>query len=139
MDTDFKNKAGTVTYKDKKDLEVLLIYREDYDDWTLPKGHIEQGEKLAETARRETKEETGYNVKTNKKIDNKIYRYRHDDTLCTCEVHYFLAKPQEFDTDAVPNEEVDEIEWLTFKQAQERLSYESDREIIEQAKELLDS
>lgn len=135
METEFKNKAGTVTYQNDDELKILLIYREDHDDWTLPKGHIEQGEKLTETAARETEEETGYTVETTDKVDSKIYRYRYEDTLYTCEVHYFLAEPEEFNEEIVPNEEVDEIAWVEFEQVKDKLSYESDQKIIEQAEE----
>jgi 8-oxo-dGTP diphosphatase len=135
MKNKFKNKAGCIVTKENNQTEVLLIYRKDYDDWTFPKGHVEQGETLPEAAARETKEETGYSVDIQKKIDNIIYQHQRDGTTFTCDTHYYLAKPQSHSEGAVPNEEVDKIQWLTLPEAKQKLTYENNKELLKSIKE----
>ena len=56
--------GGTVTYRksSKGELEFLIIYRHNLNDYTLPKGHTEIEESIEDTALRETQEETGFKV-----------------------------------------------------------------------------
>ena len=53
--------AGTIVWRlnDRKKLEVLVVHRPRYDDWSWPKGKLENGESRATCAVRETAEETG--------------------------------------------------------------------------------
>ena len=57
--------SGGVVYRKvgDNDYEVALVYRKRHDDWSLPKGHIEEGETREETALREVKEETGLDAR----------------------------------------------------------------------------
>ncbi len=135
MKNKFKNKAGCIVMRKNDQTEVLLIYRKDYDDWTFPKGHVEQGETLPETAARETKEETGYSVDIQKKIDNIIYQHQRDGTTFTCDTHYYLAEPQSHEEGVVPNEEVDEIQWLPLSKAKQKLTYDNNKKLLNSIKE----
>lgn len=124
--------AGGVVWRvvDGK-LTVLLIHRTAYRDLTLPKGKVDPGETLAETAAREIYEETGIRVSLGVPVG--VSRYRMPNKRQKI-VHYWAAEA----TDAairsstfVPNREIAALEWLTPKKALKRLSYPVDVEILE--------
>lgn len=55
--------AGTIPWRTKSGrLQVLLIHRPAFDDWSWPKGRLDVNETLPETAWRETKEEVGLDL-----------------------------------------------------------------------------
>ena len=124
--------AGGVVWRlvDGK-LTLLLIHRTAYRDVTLPKGKVDPGETLAETAAREILEETGIRVSLG--IPVGVSRYSLPNKRQKI-VHYWSAEA----TDAairtssfVPNHEIAAIEWVTPKKALKRLSYPVDVEILE--------
>ena len=62
--------AGVVCWREAgKDIEVLLVHREQYDDWGFPKGKQDKGELLQETAVREVEEEAGIRIRLGRKLD----------------------------------------------------------------------
>ncbi|TDN92140.1 NUDIX domain-containing protein [Microbacterium sp. BK668] len=112
-------------------LSVLLIHRTAYRDVTLPKGKVDPGETLAETAAREIFEETGIRVCLGVPVG--VSRYRMPNKRQKI-VHYWSAEA----TDAairtsafVPNREIAALEWVSPKKAIKRLSYPVDVEILE--------
>ncbi|WP_243073896.1 NUDIX hydrolase [Microbacterium sp. SS28] len=112
-------------------IKVLLIHRTAYRDITLPKGKVDPGETLAETAVREIFEETGIRVSLGVPVG--VSRY-HMPNKRQKIVHYWSAHA----TDAairssafVPNREIAAIEWVSPKKALKRLSYPVDVEILE--------
>ena len=112
-------------------LTVLLIHRTAYRDLTLPKGKVDPGETLAETAVREIFEETGIHVSLG--IPVGVSRYRMPNKREKI-VHYWSAEATDvaIRTSAfVPNREIAAIEWMTPKKALKRLSYPVDVEILE--------
>jgi len=112
-------------------LTVLLIHRTAYRDITLPKGKVEPGETLAETAAREIYEETGIRVSLG--IPVGVSRYRMPNKREKI-VHYWSAEATTIAirTSAfVPNREIAAIEWVSPKKALKRLSYPVDVEILE--------
>ena len=131
--------AGGVLWRivDEK-LLVLLIHRTQYLDVTLPKGKVDPGEMLAETASREIFEETGIRVSLGVPVG--VSRY-HMPNKRQKIVHYWAAEA----TDAairssafVPNKEIAALEWVTLKKAFGRLSYPVDVEILEHFAKLVD-
>lgn len=119
-------------------LLVLAIHRTKYRDVTLPKGKVDPGETLAETAVREIFEETGIRVHLG--IPVGISKYRLPSTR-TKIVHYWSTQATEEAIRAssfVPNREIAAIEWLTPKKALERLSYPVDVEILQNFLGLVD-
>ena len=110
---------------------VLLIHRTQYRDVTLPKGKVDPGEMLAETAAREIHEETGIRVALGVPVGVSHYQMPNKRTKI---VHYWSAEA----TDAairssafIPNREIAAIEWVTLKKALKQLSYPVDVEILE--------
>jgi 8-oxo-dGTP pyrophosphatase MutT (NUDIX family)/phosphohistidine phosphatase SixA len=131
--------AGGVVWRiiDGK-LRVLLIHRTRYRDVTLPKGKVDPGEMLAETAAREIFEETGIRVSLGVPVG--VSRYRLPSKRIKI-VHYWAAEATDAAIRAsafVPNKEIAAIEWVTTKKALSRLSYPVDVEILEHFLRLVD-
>lgn len=113
-------------------LMVLVIHRTAYADVTLPKGKVDPGETLAETAAREIFEETGIAVSLG--IPVGVSRYRMPNKRQKI-VHYWAAEATDSAIRAsafVPNKEIAALEWVTPKKALGHLSYPVDVEILEQ-------
>lgn len=124
--------AGGVVWRiiDGK-LKVLVIHRTAYADVTLPKGKVDPGETLAETAAREIFEETGIRVSLG--IPVGVSRYRMPNKRQKI-VHYWAAEATDQAVRAsafVPNKEIAAIEWMGPKRALKHLSYPVDVEILE--------
>lgn len=111
--------------------KVLLVHRKRYDDWTLPKGHVEPGESLLEAARREVLEETGHQSTAGRELGTVGYRVSRGQKM----VRYWLMEPDGGTFE--PNAEVDDIEWLTISGAQRQASYPIDRNVLEWAAAVL--
>lgn len=131
--------AGAVVWRliDGK-LRVLLIHRTKYRDITLPKGKVDPGEMLAETAVREVHEETGVRVSLGVPVG--VSRY-HLASQKQKVVHYWAAEATEDairESTFVPNKEVAAIEWVSLKKARSRLSYPVDIEILDFFSNLVD-
>ena len=112
-------------------LMVLVIHRTAYADVTLPKGKVDPGETLAETAVREIFEETGIRVSLG--IPVGVSRYRMPSKRQKI-VHYWAAQATDDAIRAsafVPNREIAALEWVTPKRALGYLSYPVDVEILE--------
>lgn len=113
-------------------LKVLVIHRTAYKDVTLPKGKVDPGETLAETAVREIHEETGLRVALGVQVG--VSRYRMPNKRQKV-VHYWSAEATEDairDSSFVPNKEIAAIEWVSTRKALGYLSYPVDVEILEQ-------
>jgi 8-oxo-dGTP pyrophosphatase MutT (NUDIX family)/phosphohistidine phosphatase SixA len=131
--------AGGVVWRVVDDkLRILLIHRTKYRDITLPKGKVDPGEMLAETAAREIHEETGIRVALGVPVGVSRYRLPSKRTKI---VHYWAAEATDAAIRAsafVPNKEIAAIEWVSPKKALRRLSYPVDIEIAENFLRLVD-
>ncbi|GAA1680379.1 NUDIX domain-containing protein [Microbacterium lacus] len=131
--------AGGVLWRVVDDkLLVLLIHRTQYRDVTLPKGKVDPGEMLAETASREIFEETGIRVSLGVPVG--VSRYRMPNKRQKI-VHYWAAEATDAAIRAsafVPNKEIAALEWVPLKKAAGRLSYPVDVEILEHFARLVD-
>jgi len=131
--------AGGVLWRivDEKIL-VLFIHRTRYRDVTLPKGKVDPGEMLAETAAREIFEETGIRVSLGVPVG--VSRYYLPNKRQKI-VHYWAAEATDAAIRAsafLPNKEIAALEWVPLKKAAARLSYPVDVEIIEYFSRLVD-
>lgn len=131
--------AGGVVWRlvDGK-LLVLLIHRTKYRDITLPKGKVDPGEMLVETAAREIREETGIRTVLGPPLGVSHYTLPSGRQKI---VHYWSAEATEAairDSVFVPNDEIAALEWASLKKAHERLSYPVDIEILEHFQRLVD-
>jgi 8-oxo-dGTP pyrophosphatase MutT (NUDIX family) len=111
--------------------EILLVHRPRYDDWSLPKGKADPGEGDEDTALREVEEETGLRCVLGARAGETRYR---DSKGRSKVVQYWLMEPPPDGAHPfVPNSEVDELRWCTVDDATQLLSYEHDRELLQQA------
>ena len=107
------------------DVEVLLVHRPRYDDWTLPKGKLEDGERDEDAAVREVEEETGLTCALGPELRGASYTDSRDRPKV---VRYWLMRAPE--SGARPQNEVDAVRWLPLDEALAALSYERDRDVL---------
>lgn len=110
-------------------LEVGLIHRPRYDDWSLPKGKLLPGESEIDGALREVLEETGFRVKLGRPLGAIRYMKESGNGVRPKVVRYWAM---EADAGAfIPTREVDELRWLSPGDAQNMLTHERDHEVLE--------
>ena len=118
--------AGGIVFRrdDKGDVEILLI-QDSKDRWTIPKGHIEEGETAQQTAKREIGEEAGLtNVEVLNWLGKIHFRYRRVDKLVLMTTQIYLVKALG-DTNSIQKEEwMNDIKWFTFHDALDVIEYE---------------
>lgn len=121
--------AGGVVCRTAPDgtLEVLLVHRPQYDDWTVPKGKVEEGETDEACAVREVEEEAGVRAR----LVSELPSVRWIDRFGRPKVsRYWRMEPLDPTADARPEHEVDEVVWLPVDQAIAQLSYPRDAEVL---------
>jgi len=116
-----------ITRPGRDGAEILLVHRPRYDDWTLPKGKAEPGESDEDCALREVEEETRLVCELGPEVAVSEYE---DAAGRPKRVRYFEMTPRE-GSEPAPQNEVDDVRWLTRQQALETLSYARDRKIVE--------
>jgi 8-oxo-dGTP diphosphatase len=104
---------------------VLVVHRPRYDDWTFPKGKLDPGESFEDAALREVEEETGVRCSLGRELPATRYEVRGRPKL----VRYWLMAP-EGETDFVPNDETDDVRWVTPDEARAMLTYDHDRDLL---------
>ncbi len=119
--------GGVIRRAGAEGLEILVVHRPRYDDWSLPKGKLEDGESFEEGALREVEEETGFVCDLGDELTPTRY---HDRKGRRKVVRYWLmtVRAGEFE----PNEEVDELRWLPPDLARAKLDYDHDRLLIDE-------
>jgi 8-oxo-dGTP diphosphatase len=109
------------------EVEILLVHRPKYDDWSLPKGKREPGEHILLTAVREVFEETGVRSALGPRLPsveyaNGAFRKRID--------YWSMLSPGDQGGGFTANHEVDEVSWLPLARASRRLTYPRDATVI---------
>ncbi|MBW0103477.1 NUDIX hydrolase [Pseudonocardia sp. KRD291] len=123
--------AGTVPWRRARDgsggIEVAVVHRPRYDDWSLPKGHQEPDEAVTATALRETVEEAGLATRLGGRLGHIGYDVPGKGAKV---VHYWAAEVLT-DHGFTPNEETDQRRWVTRAQAGALLTYPHDADLVE--------
>jgi len=118
--------AGGVVFRrdDEGGIEILLI-QDAKDRWTIPKGHIEEGETAQQTAQREIGEEAGLtNTEVLGWLGKIHFRYRRVDKLVLMTTQIYLVRAGG-DTNAIKKEEwMNGIKWFKFNDALDAIEYE---------------
>jgi 8-oxo-dGTP pyrophosphatase MutT (NUDIX family)/phosphohistidine phosphatase SixA len=109
-------------------IEVALVHRPKYDDWTLPKGKCEPGEHVLMAAVREVAEETGQEVILGRRLSPAFYTVEGRPKR----VDYWAGRAVSPDAPFVPCHEVDALAWLPMGEAADRLTYERDVALLEE-------
>lgn len=124
--------AGCVVLRKDK---VLLVHRPRYDDWSFPKGKLDRGEHATTAAVREVAEETGLTVRLGAPLTDQHYRLLKRGETRDKVVHYWIGRVTD-DPDVsgyVPNDEIDEVAWVSVDKAVRLLTYDHDRATLEEA------
>ena len=118
--------SGAVVFRhnEKGGVEMLLI-QDAKDRWTIPKGHIEEGETAQQTAKREIGEETGLmNTEVLGWLGKIHFRYRRVDKLVLMTTQIYLMRALG-DSNAIQKEEyMNGIKWFSFHDALDAIEYE---------------
>jgi len=114
-------------------LELLLVHRPKYDDWSFPKGKCAGSESDEECALREVEEETNVSVRLGAELIATEYVSKGRPKR----VRYWLAEAQHPEAARAQNE-VDEIAWLAPAEAEARLSYDRDVAVLHAAVAILE-
>ena len=132
-------RAASGPEPDLSRLEVALIGRLDRRGrmlWSMPKGHIEPGETVEETARREVLEETGVDGTVLAALGTIDYWFVAEGRRIHKTVHHHLIRYDHGDLcDEDP--EITEVAWVPFDDLPRRLAYPDERRLVEAARTLL--
>jgi 8-oxo-dGTP pyrophosphatase MutT (NUDIX family) len=128
--------GGVVHRTEGGQVEIVLVGRRHPPLWALPKGTPDSGEILAETAIRETSEETGLLVEIEGPISAITYFFVHGRTRFHKTVHFFLmhaigGRLEDHD------HEFEEVGWFPIEDALRRMTHATERGVVQRAAELL--
>ena len=147
----FEFSAGGIVYKKEKNkLLILVAQHSQHHGWVFPKGIIGDkkeketksasakgfGETKEEAAIREVEEETGIKGRITKSLTPVTYWYVFEKVKIKKTVYYFLM---EYISGDIRNHdfEMEDVEWIPAEKVEDKLTYKSDRQVWQEAKELL--
>ncbi len=121
--------AGGVVWREGKGskIELAIIHRPKYDDWSFPKGKLDTGEELISCAYREIMEETGLSIELGPFLGE--IEYESIDELKN--VSYWAAKVLPDSKEFQANSEADLLEWHDLDSARKKLTHDADKEVLD--------
>jgi len=122
-----KASGGVVWRRGQQGVEVVVVHRPRYDDWSLPKGKLDADEGWEAAALREVEEEVGLRCRLGGELPPVGYRDKKGRAKA---VRYWLMEPEDDAAPFTPNDEVDEMRWLDIEDAAALLSYPRDAELV---------
>jgi len=123
--------AGGLLWREgERGREIALIHRTRYDDWSLPKGKLNPGERWEEAARREVKEETGYLPALDSFAGASFYYHKERPKIVLYwNMHVSCVDPLG-KTQSDSPDEGDQVLWLTVPEALKLMNYATERELV---------
>ena len=121
--------GGVVRRRVDGQVHTVLVHRPRYDDWSLPKGKLLDGETFEEAAKREVREETGLECR----IDGELPPSRYLDQHGMPKVVRYWFMEALAGHDLHPTDEVDDARWFTISEARDVLTYDRDRAVLDAA------
>ena len=112
---------------------VMLVHRPRYDDWSLPKGKLEEGESLEAAALREVEEETGWRCELGRDLGETRYSDAEGRPKV---VHWWELWALFRDKEWEPNDEVDDVLWVPLADLPALVTYDSDRELLAKVRDM---
>ena len=134
---ELEKSAGTILFRKGKEVLYYLLLHYQVGHWDFPKGNIEKGEQITETARRETKEETGIgDIEFIQGFKEEIeYFYQREGKRIYKTVIFFLSRTK---TKGVKiSFEHQGFEWLNYEKALKKLTHKNAKEILKKANKVL--
>jgi 8-oxo-dGTP diphosphatase len=130
--------GGAVWREGIRGIEVLLVHRPAYQDWSLPKGKLDPGEEPTACALREVEEETGVACTIGEELGSVTYEEhnKRKGVSLLKEVTFFEMRPSTT-RHRPPDDEVDEMCWSPIDEARELCTYPTDHRILDALEELL--
>ena len=111
----------------RREGKIAIAHRPRYDDWSFPKGKLDPGETWEQAALREVEEEIGVRCRLGEELPPVEYDVEKGHKV----VRYWLMEPES--GAFAPNEEVDEVRWLSPAEAEQLLTYDHDRALVREA------
>jgi 8-oxo-dGTP diphosphatase len=124
-----KAAGGVVARRAGGGVQLAVVHRPRYDDWSFPKGKLDPGEGWEEAALREVWEETGLRCRLLRELSPVGYTDRKGRAKV---VRYWLMEAD--DGAFAANDEVDELRWLAPEEAERLLTYPHDLELVRAAR-----
>lgn len=126
--------AGGVVYRRGGDTTYFLLIRDPYENWGLPKGHVEKGESPAQAAVREVREETGIDsVAVRETLETIDWFFREGADLIHKYCHFYLMETEVEVTRPQVEEGITACVWLPLDDALRTLTYDNARQVLEAA------
>lgn len=129
--------AGALVWRlNGRTIEVLLVHRPDYNDWSIPKGKLNNGEDIQVAAVREVEEETGVSISLGQPLGKVSYKISGGRKKI---IHYWAGRPLPTDTKVYKSRrkvspakkaEVDDARWVPTRIAFQLLDHDSDRDLL---------
>jgi 8-oxo-dGTP diphosphatase len=106
---------------------VMIVHRPKYDDWSLPKGKLEEGESFEQAALREVEEETGWRCELGRELQETRYKDNKGRDKLVRWWEMWARERGKWE----PNDEVDDILWVPLADLPPVITYDSDRQLLE--------
>jgi ADP-ribose pyrophosphatase YjhB (NUDIX family) len=130
--------AGGVVVRTIGEIEHVLVIRDPYHKWGLPKGHAEEGENPAETALREVREETGLaDLAIGEELVTIDWFFRAEGRRIHKYTTFFLMYSEAGEPVPEAKEGISACEWVPLRSAHERISYDNASEVVKVAQRLI--
>lgn len=126
------NKAGCILIN-KEIKKIGLVYRKKLNDYSFPKGHLEENETLSECAVRETTEETGRDCKLISDKEIGVIEYTNYEGQI--KTYMFLALDKGKTNKKIAEKDKEELVWVNYNEVESKLSYQNLKDFWNKVKE----